>query len=85
MGLFIFSKEPKKYSSKWFATVSDEEFYREREPVREAYCQGVRGAEGLLNCFNNEEIRRLNEKYRREHPDAKPRHREYGWYLPNDD
>lgn len=74
-----------KYSKKWFENVSDEEFYTDREPVRQAACRGDEGAEGLLNRFNNEEIRRMNEKYKKEHPDAKPRYREHGWYLPNDD
>lgn len=74
-----------KYSKKWFENVSDEKFYTERELVRQAACRGDKGAEGLLNRFNNEEIRRMNGKYKKEHPDAKPRHREHGWYLPNDD
>lgn len=89
MGLFnrksSSKRQPAKFSSKWFETVSDEDFYAEREPVRQAYCRGEQGAESLLNRFNNEEIKRLNEKYEREHPDAKPRHREHGLYLPNDD
>lgn len=39
----------------------------------------------VLDLFNNEEIRRMNEKYEKENPNAKPRHREHGWYLSNDD
>ena len=74
-----------KYSEEWFKNVSDEEFYSEREPVRLAFCRGDVGAELLLNRFNNEEIRRMNEKYEKENPNAQPRHREHGWYLPNDD
>lgn len=76
-----------KYSNKWFESVSDEELYAEREPVRKRAREngGNEDAERLLNRFNNEEIRRMNEKYEKEHPDAKPRHREHGWYLPNDD
>jgi len=38
-----------------------------------------------LGRFNNEEIRRMNEKYEKEHPDSKPRYRDHGWYLPHDD
>ena len=38
-----------------------------------------------LNRYDNEMIRRANRKYRKEHPNAKVRHRENGWYLPNDD
>jgi hypothetical protein len=29
--------------------------------------------------------RRANEAYARENPDSSSRHREHGWYLPNDD
>ena len=79
-------KGPKKYSQAWFRSISDEEFYAEREPVRiAAVYKGDKAAEIRLDRFNDEEIRRLNEKYEKEHPDAKPRHREHGWYLPNDD
>lgn len=74
-----------KFSKKWFENVSDEEFYAEREPIRQAHCKGDGDAGRLLDLFNNEEIRRMNEKYEKEHPDAKPRHREHGWYLSNDD
>lgn len=81
------SKENAKYSQKWFESVSDDEFYAEREPIRKRAREngGDDDAERLLNLFNNEEIHRLNQKYEKEHPDAKPRYREHGWYLPNDD
>ena len=29
--------------------------------------------------IDKEMVRRANERYEREHPDAKPRHREHGW------
>jgi len=75
-----------KFDKKWFKDVSDEELYSEREPIRiKAVYDGDNSAVKLLDCFNQEEIRRLNEKYEKENPDAKPRHREHGWYLPNDD
>lgn len=74
-----------KYSKRWFENVSDEEFYSEREQIRQAFCRGDERAEKLLDLFNNEEIRRMNEKYEKENPNAKPRHREHGWYLSNDD
>lgn len=82
---FFKNRTPAKYSSKWFSSVSDEELYAEREPVRQAYCKGDGWAERLLRQFDNEEIKRLNERYQKEHPDSKPRYREHGWYLPNDD
>jgi hypothetical protein len=74
-----------KFSKKWFRNVSDEEFYSEREPIRQRYCEGDQNAERLLYQFDKEEIRRLNEKYEEEHPNSEPRHREHGWYLSNDD
>lgn len=79
--------EPVKYSDEWFTTVSDDKFYAEREPVRKEAREngGDAHAEALLQRFDREEIRRLNDRYEREHPDAVPRHREHGWYLPNDD
>ena len=76
-----------KYSDKWFDTVSDDEFYAEREPIRKLAREngGDANAEALLQRFNREETRRLNEKYLKTHPNSKPRSREHGWYLPNDD
>ena len=38
-----------------------------------------------MRKINNEMVRRSNEKYEKEHPNAEPRHREHGWYLSNDD
>lgn len=38
-----------------------------------------------MRRINNEMVRRSNEKYEKEHPNAKPRNREHGWYLYNDD
>lgn len=75
-----------KYDDKWFRDVSDEEFYSEREPIRvKAVYDGDSNAIRLLHRFNQEEIRRMNEKYEKEHPNAESRDREHGWYLPNDD
>lgn len=79
------SEGNEKYSNRWFKSISDEEFYVEREPVRQAFCRGGEGTERLLHRFNTEEADRLNKKYEKEHPDTEPRHREHGWYLPNDD
>lgn len=74
-----------KYSRLWIKRLSDEEFYSEREPVRQAYCNGSDYAEKILDRFNDDEIRRMNAQYEKDHPNAEPRHREHGWYLPNDD
>ena len=74
-----------KYSSNWFSSVSDEELSAEREPIRQAHCRGESGAWELLNQFNAEETKRMNEKYEKEHPNVQARHREHGWYLQNDE
>lgn len=83
----LYDEENKKYSDKWFKSISDDEFYAEREPVRKLAREngGDANAEILLQRFNKEEVRRLNEKYEKEHPNTETRHREHGWYLPNDD
>ena len=37
-----------------------------------------------MRRIDKEMVRRPNEKYEREHPNAKSVHREHGRYLPND-
>lgn len=80
-----------KFSSKWFRNATDDELDSEREKVRERYVDGtidIDEADKLydtLHRFDSEMIGRANSKYEKENPDAKPRHREHGWYLSNDD
>ena len=63
----------------------------ERETLRLQYvsCQDIDEASRLydqLHDYDVEMINRANEAYAREYPDPPPtRHREHGWYLPNDD
>lgn len=38
-----------------------------------------------MQRINSEMVMRSNEKYEKENPNAKTRHREHGWYLSNDD
>ena len=90
MGLFAGNqvKSPVKYSTEWFHTIPDSEFFREREPIRirAKYGPGYDPwAEQALEAFDREEIRRMNIRYLRDHPNPKPRHSEHGWYLPEDD
>ncbi len=75
----------KKYSKRWFKSISDDELRSEREPLRLKSCKGDEFAKSLLDLFDKEGVKRLNKKYEKEHPNSKPRHREHGWYLPNDD
>ncbi|MER7797618.1 hypothetical protein [Microbacterium sp. NPDC096154] len=70
--------------------LSDTELEDEREAVRQRYVSSgdVDEASKLydeLHRYDGEMTRRANEAYERENPDATTRHREHGWYLPNDD
>lgn len=80
-----------KFSNKWFRNATDDELASEREKVRERYVNDtidIDEADKLydtLHRFDAEMIERANSKYEKDHPDAKQRHREHGWYLSNDD
>lgn len=71
--------------------LSDEELEEEREALRQRYVSSgdTEHASNLhdeLYRYDDEMTRRANEAYHREHPNPpEPRHREHGWYLPNDD
>ena len=56
-----------KYSRKWFKNASDEELSDERETLRQEFCQGNISVEPLLSKFDDEQIDRMNKKYREEH------------------
>ena len=63
-----------------------EELAKKREEHRQAFFDdGDPYHEHYMRKVDREWIRRENIKYDKEHPDAKPRHREHGWYLPNDE
>lgn len=71
--------------------LSDQELEEEREAKRQEYVSSddVRSADLLYNelhRYDAEMTRRANIAYEKEHPEPRePRHREHGWYLPNDD
>jgi len=79
------------FNKRWFKNATDDELNSEREKVRERYVDGtidIDDADKLydvLHKFDDEMIERANSKYEKEHPNAKARHREHGWYLSNDD
>ena len=79
MGLFDIFK-PKKYSEKWIRSLSDKDFYAEREPVRKALCNGSEKAYDILDRFDKEEVKRLNKKYDKEHKGKKS---DYRWTDKN--
>ncbi|GLI28489.1 hypothetical protein ARHIZOSPH14_27310 [Agromyces rhizosphaerae] len=71
--------------------LSDEELEEDYEALRQRYVSSGSVAEstrlyGVLQRYNEEITRRANDAYDREHPNPpERRHREHGWYLPNDD
>ena len=71
-------------------SLSDSDLEAEREALRLEYVasQDVDEATELydeVHRYDEEMTRRANEVYERENPNAETRHREHGWYLPNDD
>ncbi len=70
--------------------LSDDELASEREGLREQYVASddVGRADALydeLHRYDAEMIRRANAAYERDNPGVATRHREHGWYLPNDE
>jgi len=71
-------------------SLSDTELKEEREALRLRYvgCGDVALASRLydeLHRYDDEMTRRTNEAHERANSDPITRHREHGWYLPNDD
>lgn len=70
---------------------TDEQLAAQYEAVRLRYVatRDVNKASRLYNVLhsmNGEMTRRANKAYVRDNPTPPPtRHREHGWYLPNDD
>ncbi|MDB5243885.1 MAG: hypothetical protein JWP57_4511, partial [Spirosoma sp.] len=69
---------------------SDAQLADQYEALRLRYVstQNVNKATKLYNVMrslDNEMVRRANKAYLRANPNATTRHREHGWYLPNDD
>lgn len=66
--------------------LSDTELEDEREALRLRYASGEGDLYDELHRYDDEMTRRANEDYDRLNPNPpEPRHREHGWYLPNDD
>lgn len=75
-------QSPDNNFENWLETASDKELDDEYEKRRLEYHGDVTYE---MDRINDEMVRRMNEKYEKEHPNAEPRHREHGYYLPNDD
>ncbi|NHN29654.1 hypothetical protein [Paenibacillus agricola] len=84
MGLF--GKLFKSSFENLLDTASDEELADEYETRRLVLLKDGGGDRTYeMERLNDEMVRRSNEKYEKEHPNAETRHREHGWYLHNDD
>ena len=83
LGVGIFDSVARALGS--LRPLSDEELEEEREALRLRYVSGEDQYDEL-HRYDEEMTRRANEAYHRESPNPPaPRHREHGWYLPNDD
>ena len=68
----------------WIKNSSDEELSDKREEMRQVWLDNGQYDEEM-NEIDNELAERYNERWREENPDPKPRYREHGWMLPNDE
>ena len=95
VGLGIFkllsNKEIQEYSDEWFESLSDDELDGLRKEARHNWLhpsndlhESVRW-ESIMEQFDNEKIKRMNEKFEREHPNAVTVSHSNGWHLESDD
>lgn len=69
-----------------YSSMSDDELSERREKAVKRHLKYGRDSDyNIINSIDNVVIGRMNAEYEREHPNGKTRHREHGWYLPNDD
>ncbi len=80
--LFGTSGTENDFSESWLMSASDEELNDEYEK-RRLDCHGDITDE--MDQLNAEMVRRMNEQYENEHPNAEPVYHEHGWYLSSDD
>ena len=69
----------------WLKSASLDQLKAEYEQLRLGWKKSSGERPQKMELINRELTRRANEKYLKEHPNAKARYREHGWYLPNDD
>jgi hypothetical protein len=81
----LFSKLFNNNGENWLEMASYEELADGYEKRRLEWLKNGGGDRTYeMNRINDEMVRRSNEKYEKEHPNAESRHREHGRYLPND-
>ena len=79
---------PKKYSLEWIQGLTDREWEKEREIVRQNSCNSNLPFSEIVRW---EKLRDLFDKVKSDRdwagktPQGSAVHREHGWYLPNDD
>jgi len=79
---------PEKYSLEWIKGLTDSEWEKEREIVRQ---NSINSKLSLSEITRWENLRHLFDKVKSERdwagktPQGPAVHREHGWYLPNDD
>jgi len=80
-----------KYNKIRMELMSTDKLHEEREIVRDKMVHGCKTieeyevCEKILKKFDDILYRRANEKYEKEHPNAKTVYHEHGWHLPEDD
>ena len=85
----------KPFGKKWLRTANDEELREKRDKLNQGWFgsfrddiqMGIDEAIDKIDSIDWELNRRAWDKYNSEDhsQDKPPRHREHGWYLPNDD
>lgn len=83
----VMKKKPKVYSREWVNSVSEAEFYRERENLRQAYLSGDTVAWTIMKNLDKFLSDMRWERWYREHPGEEPKfyQKPHGWHLEDDD
>lgn len=80
-------RKPEVYSREWVNSVSEEEFYRERENLRQAYLAGDTVAWTIMKNLDKFLSDMRWERWYREHPGEEPKfyQKPNGRHLEDDD
>ena len=80
-------KKPKVYSREWVNSVSEDEVYRERENLRQAYLSGDTVAWTIMKNLDKFLSDMRWERWYREHPGEEPKiyQKPHAWHLEDDD
>lgn len=68
-----------------FGPQTDEDLVADHERLRLLWLEtGDERIHDAMDTIDQKMVKRSNKRYQKEHPDTETRHREHGWYLPND-